>query len=247
MNQDNAIQTINVKNLLIIIPCFNEQAALPGLLRQLINLALPADYKMDVVVINDHSTDLTSVVATRFPVTVLDLPVNLGIGGAVQCGLRFAMDNGYDLAVQMDGDGQHPPCELPKLLSCYQRTGANLVIGSRFIEGQGFQSSPIRRVGISYFHLLNKVFTGQNIYDSTSGFRLFDRKSIELAARHYPDDYPEPESLVMFSRKKLFICETPVLMKSRDGGKSSIGNFAALFYCVKVSIAMTFSAIRSVS
>ncbi|RZJ89412.1 MAG: glycosyltransferase family 2 protein [Chryseobacterium sp.] len=236
-----------MKNLLIIIPCFNEQAALPGLLQQLINLVLPKDYQMDIVVINDHSTDLTADVASKFPVTLLNLPVNLGIGGAVQCGLRYAMEYHYDLAVQMDGDGQHPPSELPKLLSCYQLTGANLVIGSRFLERQGFQSSPIRRLGISYFHLLNKVFTGQNIYDSTSGFRLFDQKSIQLAARHYPDDYPEPESLVMFSRKKLSICETAVLMKSRDGGKSSIGSFASLFYCVKVSIAMSFSAIRSLN
>lgn len=165
----------------------------------------------------------------------------------MQCGLRYAREKNYDLAVQMDGDGQHPPTELIKLLWCQKTTAANLVIGSRFLEKEGFQSSMVRRIGISYFHLLNKMFTGKNIYDSTSGFRLFDKQAIAIAASSYPDDYPEPESLVLFSRKKLNLCETPVIMRSRDGGKSSIGKFASLYYCVKVTIAMSFSAIRNLN
>lgn len=233
--------------LLIIIPCYNEQEALPSLLNELVQLDLPMGYAKEVVVINDHSTDKTAEVASKFPVHLLNLPVNLGIGGAVQCGLRYASEQGFDLAVQMDGDGQHPPLELIKLLECYQLTGANLVIGSRYLSKQGFQSSFSRRLGIRYFYLLNRLFTGKHIYDSTSGYRLFDRYAIDHASHHYPDDYPEPESLVMFAKKKLDISETSVVMRSRNGGKSSIGNFAAVYYCVKVTIAMVFSSLRNLN
>ncbi len=183
-------------------------------------------------------------IARQHDATVIDLPINLGIGGAVQSGLLYAAQHNFDLAVQMDGDGQHPPKELIKLLSCYESTGANLVIGSRFIEKQGFQSSFTRRLGIGYFHWLNKVFTGLHIFDSTSGFRLFDKKAIGLAAAYYPDEYPEPESLVYFSKAGLSIKEIPVVMADRLGGQSSIRNFASLYYCIKVTLAMLFSAIR---
>lgn len=244
-HKQNLLRQISVKNLLIVIPCFNEQIALPNLLKELLALQLPGAYHVDIAVVNDHSTDSTASVAFDFSVHLINLPINLGIGGAVQCGLRHALNEGYDLAIQVDGDGQHPPREIEKLLACYERTRANLVIGSRFLKKEGFQSSIFRRMGISYFNWLNKAFTGKNIFDSTSGFRLFDKQSIALAAHDYPDDYPEPESLVMFSRKNLKICETPIKMRSRDGGRSSIRNFTSLYYCIKVTIAMIFSAIRN--
>lgn len=233
--------------LLIIIPCYNEEAALPTLLSELNALNLPGHYQTEIAVINDCSRDNTCAIAGQYNATVLDLPINLGIGGAVQTGLLYALHNNYHMAVQMDGDGQHPPAELIKLLACYETTGANLVIGSRFIRKQGFQSSFVRRLGIGYFHWLNKLFTGQNIFDSTSGFRLFDKKAIQLAAAYYPDEYPEPESLVFFSRAGLTIRETPVVMDRRNGGQSSIGNSASLYYCIKVTIAMFFSSIRKFS
>jgi glycosyltransferase involved in cell wall biosynthesis len=232
-----------LKQLLIIIPCYNEQAALPLLLAILNNVSIPG-YVLTPLVINDCSTDDTYAIAKQHNVKVIDLPINLGIGGAVQSGLLYASQYNYDLAVQMDGDGQHPPKELYKLVDLYENTNANLVIGSRFIEKDGFQSSFTRRLGIGYFHWLNKVFTGLHIYDSTSGFRLFDRKAIELAAAYYPDEYPEPESLVYFAKAGLSIKETPVIMASRMGGQSSIRNFASLYYCIKVTLAMFFSAIR---
>lgn len=232
-----------LKRLLIIIPCYNEQASLPALLAELIEVKIPG-YVIIPVVVNDCSTDDTYAIARQQQIKVIDLPINLGIGGAVQSGLLYAAQYNFDLAVQMDGDGQHPPKELIKLLNCYESTNANLVIGSRFIEREGFQSSYTRRLGIGYFHWLNKVFTGLNIYDSTSGFRLFDRKAIELASVDYPDEYPEPESLVYFAKAGLRIKETPVIMASRVGGQSSIRNFASLYYCIKVSLAMLFSAIR---
>lgn len=230
--------------VLIVIPCYNEAASLPLLLPELLKTKLPGGYLMEVVVINDCSKDNSSAVARQDGATVIDLPVNLGIGGAVQTGIRYALENNFDLAIQLDGDGQHPPKELPKLISHHIETGANVVIGSRFIEKQGFQSSFARRMGIKYFHWLNRLMTGLSIYDSTSGFRLFDRKAIELASSNYPDEYPEPESLVVFSKAGLKIAEVAVVMAPRQSGQSSIRSFGSLYYCFKVSLAMFFSFIR---
>ena len=170
--------------------------------------------------------------------------MNLGIGGAVQTGILYARENDFDLAIQLDGDGQHPPKELPKLINHHLETGANIVIGSRFLEKEGFQSSFARRMGIKYFHWVNRLMTGEQIYDSTSGFRLFDRKAIALASLSYPDEYPEPESLVVFSKAGLKIAEVPVVMAERQSGQSSIRSFGSLYYCFKVTLAMFFSFIR---
>ncbi len=233
-----------VTKLLIIIPCFNEEDSIASLLNELVQLVVPNTFELTVAVINDCSRDNTALIAAKFSVVVINLPVNLGIGGAMQTGYKYALENNFDIAVQMDGDGQHPPAELNKLLQYWQNTKANVVIGSRFLVKQGFQSSIIRRWGISYFHWLNKFFTGIHIYDSTSGFRLFDRKAIELAVQYYPDEYPEPESIVVFAKSGLSVHETPVIMKERQGGKSSIRYFSQLYYIVKVSIAMFFSFIR---
>jgi glycosyltransferase involved in cell wall biosynthesis len=233
--------------VLIIIPCYNEQASLPSVTNELQQTTLPGGYQMDVLVINDCSKDNTSAVARKSQAIVIDLPVNLGIGGAVQTGILYARDNNFDLAIQLDGDGQHPPKELAKLISFHLETGANVVIGSRFLEKEGFQSSFARRLGIKYFHLLNRMMTGLSIYDSTSGFRLFDRKAINIAATNYPDEYPEPESLVVFSKAGLKIAEVAVVMSHRLGGQSSIRHFGSLYYCIKVSLAMLFSFIRKTS
>ncbi len=230
--------------VLIVIPCYNEEASLPILLPELLSTKLPNGYELNAVIINDCSKDNTVAVAKNYDVTVLDLPVNLGIGGAVQTGIRYARDNNYDLAMQLDGDGQHPPKELAKLIRYHDETGVNVVIGSRFLEKEGFQSSFTRRLGIQYFHWLNRFLTGQAIYDSTSGFRLFDRKAIALAAASYPDEYPEPESLVVFSKAGLKVAEVAVVMAARQGGQSSIRSFGSLYYCIKVTLAMFFSFIR---
>ena len=230
--------------ILIIIPSYNEGDTLPLILEQLLHLKLPAQYKMEIAVVNDCSKDDTKTVAELYPVITLDLLVNLGIGGAVQTGFLYANENGFDIAVQLDGDGQHPPPELLKLLDCYEKTRANIVIGSRFLNEGGFKSSFARRIGIRYFHWLNKLFTGKSIYDSTSGFRLFDKDVIALAAEKYPDEYPEPASLVLFSKAGFSIQETAVVMSERLGGKSSIRNFVSLYYCVKVTISMLFLYIR---
>jgi glycosyltransferase involved in cell wall biosynthesis len=230
--------------VLIVIPCYNEEASLPSVLKELQQTVLPDNYQLDVLVVNDCSKDSTSIVARNGEAIVIDLPVNLGIGGAVQTGILYARNNGYDIAIQLDGDGQHPPKELGKLVSFHLESGANIVIGSRFLEKEGFQSSFARRLGIKYFHWVNRLMTGLHIYDSTSGFRLFDKAAIKIAAVNYPDEYPEPESLVVFSKAGLKIAEVPVVMSARLGGQSSIRHFGSLYYCIKVSLAMLFSFIR---
>ncbi|MBA4853025.1 glycosyltransferase family 2 protein [Emticicia sp. BO119] len=233
---------LNEKKLLIIIPCFNEEVSIAQLLTELLSLKLP--YRLCIAVVNDCSTDNSLSVIQPFNIVVLNLPVNLGIGGAMQTGYKYASRHNYDLAVQMDGDGQHPPSQLAKLLDHYKKTNANIVIGSRFISKEGFQSSFLRRSGIAYFHRLNQLFTGKRILDITSGFRLFDEKAIRIAANSYPDEYPEPESLVAFAKAGLTIDEIAVVMKERQGGQSSISSFSGIYYMIKVSIAMFFAYIR---
>jgi len=232
--------------ILIIIPCFNEGDTLPLILEQLLMLKLPAHHQMEIAVVNDCSKDDTKMVAELYPVVVLDLLVNLGIGGAVQTGFLYARENGFDVAVQLDGDGQHPPWELIKLIDFYDSTRTNIIIGSRFLNEGGFKSSFARRMGIRYFHWLNKILTGKSIYDSTSGFRLFDKAGIAIAAEKYPDEYPEPASLVLFSKAGLVIQEVPVIMSERLAGQSSIRNFASIYYCIKVTISMLFIFIRKI-
>jgi glycosyltransferase involved in cell wall biosynthesis len=232
--------------VLIVIPCYNEEVSLPSVLEELRQTTLPGGYQLDVLVVNDCSKDSTSAVAKTGHAVVIDLPVNLGIGGAVQTGILYARDNGYDIAIQLDGDGQHPPKELGKLVSFHLESGANIVIGSRFLEKEGFQSSFTRRMGIKYFYWVNRIMTGMHVYDSTSGFRLFDRAAIKIASAYYPDEYPEPESLIIFSKAGLKIAEVPVVMSARLGGQSSIRHFGSLYYCIKVSLAMFFSFIRKI-
>jgi len=233
------------QKLLIIIPCYNEEASLPIVLKELESIQLPGKYGMTVLVVNDCSTDNTKSVAAAYNTTILDLPMNLGIGGAVQTGFKYAVNHNFDLAVQLDGDGQHPPSELIKLLGQYNTESANVIIGSRFINKQGFQSSFIRRMAITYFYTLNRLLTGNPISDSTSGFRLLDKKAIVVAAENYPDDYPEPESLIIFAKAGLSIREVPVNMRIRLGGRSSINHGKSLFYFIKVTIGMLFSFIRN--
>ena len=168
----------------------------------------------------------------------MNLPANLGIGGAVQTGYKYAFFNGYDTAVQLDADGQHDPAFLKSMLNKMIETDADMVIGSRFIEKQGFQSSFARRMGIRYFSGLIKFLTGKRITDPTSGLRLANRKVIEIFAKDYPVDYPEPESTAHILKKGMKVHEIPVIMRERQGGKSSINMKRSVYYMIKVSIAI---------
>lgn len=226
---------------LIIIPAYNEEK---NIVRVIANIKehLP---EYDYVIINDGSKDDTLKICMENNFNVIDLPVNLGIGGAVQTGYKYAFLNGYDFAIQIDGDGQHNSDEVERLLEYLIESKSNLVIGSRFIKNQGFQSTFFRRVGINYFSRLIKLLTGKLVTDPTSGFRMCDKKVIELFAKNYPTDYPEPESIVTIIKKGLNVNEIDVLMNEREGGVSSIGGVKAVYYMVKVTLAIIVSGFKA--
>lgn len=222
--------------VLLIIPAFNESKNLPKLIENINK----SNGKFDILIVNDYSTDNTSEIARELGVNVIDLPCNLGIGGAVQTGYKYAYENGYDYAVQVDGDGQHDPAYLEKIYE-KAKEGYNFVIGSRFIEKQGFQSTFVRRIGIQFFYYLIKMLTHEEITDATSGFRIADRKVIKLFSEYYPSDYPEPETIMLLIKNNFKIAEIPVVMKERENGKSSIDFIKSIYYMIKVTLAMVLS------
>ena len=219
---------------LVIIPAFNEEGNLEKTIQDIKENAPDFDY----VIINDCSTDGTLAMCRRHGFSYLNLPINLGIGGAVQTGYRYAYYHGYDIAVQFDGDGQHSAGYLPEMARQLEQNQADMVIGSRFITGEGFQSSSLRRLGIRYFTLLIRMLTGKKITDPTSGMRMINRKLIEKFTREYPKDYPEPESVVKILSERFQVKELPVIMHEREAGNSSISLINGISYMIKVSFAM---------
>ena len=220
--------------VLVIIPAYNESASIENTVRKLQEDVPEADY----IVINDCSKDNTLEILQNNGIGYLSLPVNLGIGGAVQSGYRYALNNDYDIAIQLDGDGQHDSAYLRDLISPIIRGEADITIGSRFIEKKGFQSSGIRRLGIRFLNGMLRITTGNKITDCTSGFRAVNRKYIELYASQYPMDYPEPEAIVYASVHGAIIQEVPVIMQERTAGESSIKAFHSVYYMLKVSLAI---------
>lgn len=225
--------------VLIIIPCYNEAQNIVSLLNELKPLRW-GNTQFTILPINDLSTDGTLACLQEHAPHYLNLPNNLGIGGAVQSGIKYAQRYQFDYALQMDGDGQHPPSEVPKLLEAALKTGCDICLGSRYLKWEGFQSTAMRRFGIRILNGLIWWCTGQKVYDSTSGYRLFNRKAIALFAEYYPDKYPEPEVIVYGRLKGLSITEIPVFMRDREGGESSISGFSSLYYMIKVSLAILF-------
>lgn len=231
----------NMKKL-IIIPAYNESANIENTVKDIVNNAPDFDY----VIINDCSTDNTLEICERNGFNVVNLPLNLGIGGAVQTGYRYAYNNGYDIAVQVDGDGQHDPAFLTKMAEVMVAEKADMLIGSRFLEKEGFQSSRVRRMGITYFTWLIKLFTRKKITDPTSGLRMINSDIIEIFAESYPRDYPEPESVVHVIRLGKNVREIPVIMRERQGGKSSIRFFSSIYYMIKVTVAILTELMRKI-
>ncbi len=219
---------------LIIIPAYNEA----GNIEKLINNLTDNYPQYDYIIINDGSTDNTKEICVRNRYQVLNLPVNVGIGGAVQTGYRYAFENHYDAAVQIDGDGQHDVAYLGEMLKILESGQAEVVIGSRFMERQGFQSSYTRRIGINFLSVLGWLLTGVRIKDVTSGYRLVNKKFICIFAEDYPADYPEPEALVIAAVHRGKIAEYPVIMRERENGTSSINLKKSVYYMVKVTLAM---------
>lgn len=225
---------------LIIIPAYNESENIVKTIEAIKKSAREFDY----VIINDCSTDKTRDICEANHFNIINLPINLGIGGAVQTGYRYAYEEGYDVAVQVDGDGQHDPCFLNKMAEYLEKSGSDMVIGSRFINKEGFQSSGTRRIGIKYFTILIKILTGKKITDPTSGLRMVNRGIMKIFAYDYPKDYPEPESVVTVLRRGKKVEEIPVIMKAREGGVSSISPKKSVYYMLKVSLAILIECIR---
>lgn len=224
---------------LLIIPAYNEEKNIENTIKKLLALNNP---DIDYIIINDGSTDNTLAILDNNNFNYLTLPINLGIGGAVQTGYKYALYNNYDIAIQFDGDGQHNVEYISQLIQQVE-AGNDLVIGSRFLDNlTGFKSTKTRRVGIKLLSNLIKLCTGKRITDPTSGFRACNRKIIELFSMNYPYDYPEPDTIVKVIKKGFNVKEIPVIMNEREQGKSSINMLKSVYYMIKVSLSIIISS-----
>ena len=225
--------------ILVIIPAYNEELNIPYVIDDLRKNAPFAD----ILAVNDCSFDKTDEVLTSLGVNHLNLCVNLGIGGAVQAGFKYAVQNDYDICIQFDGDGQHDARYIKDLIVPIETENADMVIGSRFIDKEGFQSSAMRRVGINFLSSLCRSFGKVDVKDVTSGFRAFSRRMFTFFAERYAQDYPEPEAVMVAGVYKANIKEVPVEMRARQNGESSISSFGSAYYMIKVSLALIFTRI----
>ncbi len=225
---------------LVIIPAYNEEMSVGKVIED-IKHHLP---QVDILVVNDGSIDGTGDISRKKGVGVLEHPYNMGIGATMQTGFLFAFQNDYDLAIQVDGDGQHDPKYLKELISPLLKKESNVVIGSRYLEEKGFKSSFLRRVGIRFFSILCYILSGERVTDPTSGFRAFDKKVVNFFSKEYPSDYPEAESIVLLHKKGFVFREIPVIMKERQGGVSSINLFKSVYYMVKVTLSMLIGRLK---
>ena len=226
--------------LLVIVPAYNEEESLPGVIRDLQEHASSAD----ILVVNDGSRDGTSRIAREMGVKVLNLPFNLGIGGAMQAGYLYATTHDYEVVVQFDGDGQHIASEIDKLLSALAEGKTDLVVGSRFLLPSGYRAPIFRRIGISIFSVILSRILGDRITDATSGFRAASKKVSAYFSRFYPEDYPEVEALVLAHKQGLRITEIPVNMRDRTGGRTSITAIRSAYYMVKVLLAVFIDLVK---
>lgn len=230
--------------LLIVVPAFNEGETIEAVLKGLKSVKRDS---WDILVVNDHSSDNTSRIARSMIDRVIDLPINLGIGGCVQTGFQYAHDHGYDAMVQFDGDGQHQAEEVPRLVNRLWSEEADMVIGSRFkyalSSEDHHRSTRFRRFGITILSYLCYCLTGRLIKDPTSGFRAYSKQAIRLLADQYAHNYPEPETIIYLNKNGLKIVETAAHMRERLGGSSSIEHQGAL-YMLNVMLGMVISSIR---
>jgi len=228
------------KKTLIVVPAYNEEKSIENVLK---SIKEECSF-CDVVVVNDGSGDATAKIAERNGVVVISVPYNLGIGGAVQTGLLYAQKNGYDIALQLDADGQHKADEVYKLINTLEKDHSDMVLGSRFKDKNDYHSTFMRRLGNMIFSSLIAMVTRQFFTDSTSGFRAFNRRAINFLATNYPTDFPEPESLVILKKHGFKILEVPVSMEERQGGQSSVTKFKAVYFMISISIAILIDWIK---
>jgi glycosyltransferase involved in cell wall biosynthesis len=224
----------------VIVPAYNEALSLPALLQQLIS-----QYPFyDIAVIDDGSRDDTTNAVQGAGARLISLPCNLGIGGAVQTGFCVARDEGYDVAVQVDGDGQHPPSQVHIIVNALLQSGSDITIGSRFLGNAGYRSTGVRRLGIRFFSGWLSLICGMRITDATSGFRAYSSRAIRLFADEYAEDYPEVEAVLVAHHAGLQVSEVPVCMSARSAGTSSIGALRSAGYVVKVSLSILMQSLR---
>ena len=226
----------------LIIPAYNEEGAIGGLLDE-VKQHVPS---LDVIVVNDGSTDYTSQIARTKGVKVLDLPCNLGVGGAVQAGFRYAYDRGYRYVIRIDGDGQHPPVEIPKLIHAMKSGSDDLIIGSRFVGERSYGSTFFRTLGIRMLALFLSRICRSRVTDPTSGFWIVNRKLLYYFAHDYPTEYPEPEAIALLRRHGFSFREVPVIFRRRTAGLSSIGAWGTVYYMMKVGLALVVDRIRPI-
>jgi glycosyltransferase involved in cell wall biosynthesis len=225
---------------LAIVPAYNEAESIAAVVAELHAF----DPDLEIVVIDDGSNDGTGQRAAETGVRVVSLPFNLGIGGAMQAGYQYARHRGFDLAIQVDGDGQHDPREIAALIEPILRGDADMAVGTRFADGERYQAPFARRIGIRLFARIVSVIVRQRVTDTTSGFRAVNRRGIALFAADYPHDYPEVETTVLVHQHKLRMVEVPVHMRIRSGGRSSIDFFESIYYTIKVSLALFVGLFR---
>jgi len=229
------------KRIVVIIPAYNEEKSIKDVIEKIIT-SIPS---ADILVVNDGSKDQTVLRAREAGAYVIELPFNLGIGGAMQTGYLYAKQNGYDIAIQCDGDGQHDPVYIQKIIEPIIKDNADMVVGSRYLEKTLYKSKLMRRIGILFFSGAVSMIIRKKITDPTSGFRAVNREVIEYFAWKYPSDYPEVDVLVRLNNRNFRIMEVPVEMKVRQGGKSSITPLKSIYYMAKVSLALIINSIRS--
>ena len=230
------------QKILLIIPAYNEEENILRVCKEIDKKRPDLDY----IVINDGSKDNTLKILQDNNINHINLIHNLGIGGAVQTGYKYAYENGYDIAIQYDGDGQHDVTYVEKICKPLIKGEANMCIGTRYLDKSSseFQSTFMRRLGKNIISCIIRICCHKKITDPTSGFRAADRKIIEQFAKKYPTEYPEPESTVDVLKKKYKVIEVPVSMREREGGKSSINVFKSVDYMIKVSLAILVDSLR---
>jgi glycosyltransferase involved in cell wall biosynthesis len=229
-----------VSRTIAIVPAYNEERSIESVVETI----RKETQGFDVIVVDDGSTDRTASLALQAGAEVLVHPFNLGIGGAMQSGYRYAFKQGYDFAIQVDGDGQHDPAEIQSLIAAIEADGIDMAYGSRFLGDTGYRAPVARRFGIRLFSVILSAICRQKITDPTSGFRLCNRRAIELFARDYPHDYPEVEAILMVHAHSLRMREVPVRMHPRQDGRSSITQGESIYYMIKVMLAIFVGLFR---